>query len=460
VRTGGGLDAGFVVQFQNGHPQVLAAHERAAAHASSRPDPALLRKVQQQGAVCRLRKCGEEPSSDGNWDQAAVAAPILRADGTVWGTVYGLRTLTHENRRRAIRPLEALWLQLIAESLGSGVARLAAKEQLIKSLVLLEQAFTPIAVNQLEQNPELLAARQQEISVLSCDLRDSSRLLAQHPPQVTYRLLSELMDLMTQSLLDHSGVVVDYYGDGLIAMWNAPIVQPDHATRAAHAARDMLLRLQTFGQRWRELFNQELRWGCGIHSGPALVGNAGSQRRPKYGPRGATVHLASRIESATKVVRATILLSQATRDLLPKDVVTQPIATFRLPGHEQPVRLHRLCCVDEHAEVGPLRQWTQAYESALHAYESGQLETAQFQLFSLVQSQYRFPCDAEYLLSRVTQQLEKFPTRRRSDCHATTFDPVIRLVRKEEGSRIKDEGGYLCGKRSAARWAVNATSSL
>ena len=107
---------------------------------------------------------------------------------------------------------------------------------------------------------------------------------------------------LTAAVLDHDGLIIDYYGDGLAAMWNAPADQPEHPELACRAALAMIEALPAVGEKWAKVLPDELRIGVGVHTGVAQVGNAGSSRRAKYGPRGANVNLASRIEGATKAV--------------------------------------------------------------------------------------------------------------------------------------------------------------
>ena len=164
---------------------------------------------------------------------------------------------------------------------------------------MLERAF----VATLENDPQKMIGETREVTLLFADLRDFTRLPTSLETDVVYELLGHVMDCLTAAVMDHDGLVIDYYGDGLAAMWNAPADQADHPELACRAGLRMLEALPDVVADWAGVLDRELQLGVGIHTGVVHVGNAGSCRRMKYGPRGANVNLASRVESATKATR-------------------------------------------------------------------------------------------------------------------------------------------------------------
>jgi adenylate cyclase len=120
---------------------------------------------------------------------------------------------------------------------------------------------------------------------------------------------------------------------------------------------------------WAERLGHPLRIGVGIHTGLAQVGNAGSRRRLKYGPRGHTVNLASRIEGATKLFQTPILITGATRDRLGDVFATRRLCRVRVVGIVEPVEVHELAGSSDDQAFAEHRT---AYENALSLYESGQ----------------------------------------------------------------------------------------
>ena len=142
--------------------------------------------------------------------------------------------------------------------------------------------------------------RTDEVTVLFSDLRGFTALSERLGPQKTCRMFRDMMERLSERIVEHGGVIVDYAGDGILAMWNAPVKQADHAARACRAGLAMLGELPALNSRWGEVAAGSLALGIGINTGEALVGNTGSLRKFKYGPHGPPVNLASRVQDATK----------------------------------------------------------------------------------------------------------------------------------------------------------------
>jgi adenylate cyclase len=174
------------------------------------------------------------------------------------------------------------------------------------------------------------------------DVRGFSGLAERLAPATTYALMAELLDALTVAVHGTGGVVVDYYGDGLEAMWNAPNPQPDHARRACATALEMHRAVAEIAAAWAARVGGAVRVGVGIHTGRALVGNAGSRTRVKYGPRGAAVNLASRVEGATKELGVATLLTADTVARAGADLSVRPVGTVALRGLAEPVALFEL----------------------------------------------------------------------------------------------------------------------
>ena len=305
--------------------------------------------------------------------RAAATAPIFNASNEVVGVVYGSRTTHRRNQRQGIRALEAQWLQLVADAVSAGLARLESEAERTRKHVLLEQAFSPSLALELQRNPSILAGDEREITVLFVDLRNFTPLAERLESRDTYRLLSDWMNRATNCVMAEHGVVIDYYGDGLAAMWNAPTDQSDHPHRAVLAAEAILGELLEFNQHWTSLIGTPVGVGMGIHTGMAQVGNAGSQRRLKYGPRGSTVNLASRIEAASKQLGAPVVLTQAVQDRLPSTTVTRRLCRAKLPGVSEPQELYELISTNVLALPISEVERKLAYERALGSFEKGQL---------------------------------------------------------------------------------------
>src|SRR5262249_22323721 len=157
----------------------------------------------------------------------------------------------------------------------------------------------------------------------------------------------------------------DYIGDELMAMWGAPVQQPDHARRACRAALDMLAQLPKLNQIWQPILEEPLGLGIGINTGEARVGNVGTARKFKYGPLGNTVNLASRVQGATKYLKARLLITQATRNKLDAGFSTRRLCRVRVVNIQEPVVLYELVAP---GQVGP-PDLKAGYEKALDEFE-------------------------------------------------------------------------------------------
>jgi len=298
--------------------------------------------------------------------EAVVASPIFNERGSVVGVVYGSRDVSPDHAARGILPLEAQFVQLLAAAVSTGLARIAQEAEAARARVQFEQFFSPELAGALQRDRGILAAQERELTLLFADLRGFSRVAERIGAAETYKLLSDILDRLTNQVMDYGGVVIDYYGDGLAAMWNAPTDQPQHADLAAEAALAMLGELPNLNQAWEEKLGTRIRLGIGLHTGTAQVGNSGSQRRLKYGPRGHAVNLASRVEAATKVLRAACLLTASTQSALTIAVPRRRVCRAQLSGMADPVDLFELPAASD--QTWPAR--CERYEQALRCWEA------------------------------------------------------------------------------------------
>ncbi len=157
-----------------------------------------------------------------------------------------------------------------------------------------------------------------DATVMFCDLRGFTSFAERTPPDRVIAVLNRYLGEMTDAVLDAGGTLVGFLGDGILAIFGAPIAVVDHADRALVAARDMCaVALPRFNDWAREAGHEDgFEMGIGLHSGSIMSGNVGSDRRLEYTAIGDTVNTASRIEQLTKEHPFSTLLSDDTRELL------------------------------------------------------------------------------------------------------------------------------------------------
>jgi adenylate cyclase len=171
-----------------------------------------------------------------------------------------------------------------------------------------------------------LGGVQREGTVMFTDLRGFTTFAETLTPDRVIEVLNRYLSEMSDAILDHGGTLVAYMGDGIMAVFGAPIAQDDHADRALSTAREMLaLRLPRFNAWLREQdLGSGFRMGIGLNSGHVMSGNVGSERRVEYTAVGDATNVAARIEQYTKGTPHQLLLSGTTRESLtapPDDIV-------------------------------------------------------------------------------------------------------------------------------------------
>ena len=165
-----------------------------------------------------------------------------------------------------------------------------------------------------------LGGVRQEVTVLFSDLRGFTSFSEQREPDEVIEILNEYLTEMSNAILDRGGTLVSYIGDGIMAVFGAPIEQGDHAERAVTAAREMLDRLAAFNASMIAAGKGEgFKMGIGLNSGYVMSGNVGSDRRLEYTVIGDVTNTAARLEGMTKGTPHQLYLAEATRALLEDD---------------------------------------------------------------------------------------------------------------------------------------------
>src|SRR5262249_37073564 len=158
--------------------------------------------------------------------------PILDADGNVIGALYGERRKAASSPLQVGGKLEAMLVELLACGVATGLARQAQEKAALEARVRFEQFFGPDLARRLAKEPALLQGRDADVTLLSGDVRGFSRFSENLGPAATVRWMNDLMGELSARVLDEQGVLVDYVGDELLAMWGAPEEQADQAERA------------------------------------------------------------------------------------------------------------------------------------------------------------------------------------------------------------------------------------
>ena len=187
-----------------------------------------------------------------------------------------------------------------------------------------------------------LGGRRAEVTVLFSDIRGFTTFSEKREPEEVLEILNRYHEEMTASVMEHGGTLVSFIGDGIYAVFGAPIEQPDHADRALESALEMLeARLPRVNEWMRERgVGEEFRIGIGLNSGPVMAGNLGSAQRLEYTAIGDTVNTAARLEGMTKGSGHSLFISDSTRELLSGDQTALDfVEDMPVRGRTEPIKV-------------------------------------------------------------------------------------------------------------------------
>ncbi len=321
--------------------------------------------------------------------RTVVAAPLLGAAGDVIGALYG-ELRAGADFARSAGPLEAVLAELLAVGVAAGLARQRQEQEAIRSQALFEQFFTAALAAQIRENPDMLRGQTQTVTVLFADIRNSSRVAGRLAPEVTEKWIQDVLGVLSQCALDEGGVLVDYSGDQLMALWGAPKGQPDQTARAVRAGCAMVRSLDGLNARWREALGEDMDVGVGINRGVAQVGNVGSAHRFKYGALGDMVNVASRVQGLTKYLKCRLLVTKGAHAHLGPGFDSRRVCQARPVNIEPAIHLYEVASAAE-GRSGLFR----ASEEALDDLEQGRFAAASRKAASLLE---QHPGDGPVLL--------------------------------------------------------------
>jgi adenylate cyclase len=184
-----------------------------------------------------------------------------------------------------------------------------------------------------------LEGERRAVTILFQDIRGFTRISAQLDPAALLRLLNRFFTEAVAAVEAEGGVVKQFTGDGVMALFGAPQAYTDHAERAVRAALAIVRRLEGLNERLRHEGLPVLQVGVGIHTGEVVAGLIGPDARVEYGVVGEAVNLASRVEGLTKHLQATVLVSSDIADKLPATFALGRRASLAVKGSAQPVHV-------------------------------------------------------------------------------------------------------------------------
>jgi adenylate cyclase len=271
----------------------------------------------------------------------------LGAQGVAFASVATFEYFTEGRRRRQLR---------------------AAFDKYMSSEVVDEIMRHPDAIT--------LGGEKRELTVLFSDIAGFTTISEQLSPESLVKLLNQYLSAMTTTIRNHRGNVNKYLGDGIMAIFGAPIKESHHTTLACRTALAMQTQLARLREAWIAEGYPAVVARIGISAGPLIVGNVGSEERLEYTVIGDTVNLASRLEGANKYYGTAILLDSRAYDLAKAEIEARPVDFLRVKGKAQPVVVYELLGLM--GQLDPARQQRmKTYREGFEAYRMRAFPKAQ-----------------------------------------------------------------------------------
>lgn len=272
--------------------------------------------------------------------RSAMCAPLIYKD-----RVFGIFYVDCLSKPYAFSHEELGIFSVIAAEAAISFDNAASHEELARQLVerkALERYMSPNIVEKVLANPNEihLGGENQTVTILFSDIRGFTRMSEHMEPHAVVELLNEFFTEMTDLIFESGGTLDKYLGDGIMAVYGAPLAKPDDALRATKTAMEMQRALAALNRDWQSRGQPPLRMGVGVNTGPVTAGNIGSAKRMDYTVIGDAVNLASRL--CSNAAGGQILVSDSTYMQLNGKIPAKRLEPIRVKGKETPVDLHEV----------------------------------------------------------------------------------------------------------------------
>jgi adenylate cyclase len=205
---------------------------------------------------------------------------------------------------------------------------------------LISKFATKEVANDLLTSGFSLGGRHVEASAMFCDIRSFTSIAEAREPAETIELLNDYYTLMMDAIGGEGGIVNQMVGDGLMAIFGAPVPRDDHRVRAVLAARQMVELIRLFNEDQASQGKVQIEIGIGIASGKVVAGYTGTDRRATYTCVGDTVNVAARLEAHTKELKQPILIDENTWEGLNDEVVVEQQGAVAMKGKSKSVNVY------------------------------------------------------------------------------------------------------------------------
>lgn len=199
-------------------------------------------------------------------------------------------------------------------------------------------------IKQITDDPSKirLGGEEKNITVFFSDIRSFTTLSERTPPVKLVEVLNKYFTAMSAEILCHKGVLDKYIGDAIMAFWGAPIDDQNQADNALLASLTMLKKLKKLNQELVKEGSEPINIGIGLYTGPAVVGNIGSETRLNYTAMGDTVNVASRLEGLNKEYKTSIIVGQSVKEAAKATYQWRSLGSAQVKGRAEPVNIYTI----------------------------------------------------------------------------------------------------------------------
>ena len=312
--------------------------------------------------------------------------------GAEWSAALGMAAIgsimfaswyLFTNQRLLLDPLYPSLVAATIYTFGTLSVYLRSESERRQVRSAFSRYMSPDLVAKLADDPGqlVLGGENRDMTIMFCDIREFTKLSEGLEPNELTGLVNRFLTPMTDIILREHGTIDKYMGDCIMAFWNAPLDDPDHAVHACNASVDMMVALaelnSTFSREAEEAGREHIpiRVGIGISTGECCVGNMGSEQRFDYSVIGDNVNVASRLEGQSLAYGVTVVVNESTKGTMP-DFAFVELDLVNVKGKEQAVRVFTIVGNAEKAASDKFLEFTGHHLEMLEAYRDRRWDDA------------------------------------------------------------------------------------
>ncbi len=323
----------------------------------------------------------------------AVLALLILWVGAEWSAALGMAAIgsimfaswyLFTNQRLLLDPLYPSLVAATIYTFGTLSVYLRSESERRQVRSAFSRYMSPDLVAKLANDPGqlVLGGENRDMTLMFCDIREFTKLSEGLEPGELTGLVNRFLTPMTDIILREQGTIDKYMGDCIMAFWNAPLDDPNHARHACLASIDMMVALEELNDSFKreaEDAGREhipIRVGIGISTGECCVGNMGSEQRFDYSVIGDNVNVASRLEGQSLAYGVTVVVNESTKGTM-SDFAFVELDLVNVKGKEQAVRVFTIIGTAEKAASVEFQELTRHHTDMLTAYRERRWDDAQ-----------------------------------------------------------------------------------